>query len=116
MAAAALGGAAAVMIGGNALGWGAQPAILVLTLFLLTPIMGEPAENAEPRLPLRQLRRIRTDARLAGICTGLARCTPQPDWAWRLAFLITSLFWGLGILAYIGLWLALNQEPQPPEA
>jgi serine/threonine protein kinase/phage shock protein PspC (stress-responsive transcriptional regulator) len=111
--AAAGGGVATMLIASDLISWSGQLAILILSLFLLTPIMGEPDPDEPPRQPLRQFRRVRTEARLAGICTGLARCTPQPAWAWRVVFLAAGLFYGLGILAYVGLWLAVGREEEP---
>jgi phage shock protein PspC (stress-responsive transcriptional regulator) len=115
--AAAAGGIVASFIGSDAIHWSGQLAVLILCLFLLTPIMGEREPDEPARLPLRRFRREPQEARLAGVCTGLARCSPQPAWAWRAVFLAASLLYGLGVLGYIGLWLAVGsaEESAPRE-
>jgi phage shock protein PspC (stress-responsive transcriptional regulator) len=110
--AAAAGGAAVALVVGTEFPWWGKAGVLLLTLFLLTPLMaGE--EREAPRRSLRLLRRQADGARLFGICTGLAECTPHPAWAWRLAFLLALPVAGLGLLAYGGLWLALPGEEEP---
>ena len=56
---------------------------------------------------LRELKRSAKDKKIAGICGGLGEHTPVPSWVWRAAF-VTSLFiGGLGLIAYIVLWVSM---------
>jgi phage shock protein PspC (stress-responsive transcriptional regulator) len=53
---------------------------------------------------------------VAGICRGLATRFGVPVAALRLAFVLSVLLGGWGILAYLALWIAMPLEPAPPAA
>ncbi|UWX03496.1 PspC domain-containing protein [Pseudoxanthomonas sp. NC8] len=42
--------------------------------------------------------------------------TPLPSWMWRALFVVTSVSIGIGLIAYIALWLFMPhaQSPSPP--
>ncbi len=65
-----------------------------------------------PRAARRQLVRPRTGRLLAGVCQGIAN---QFDWdvAWvRVLTVIAAVFGGgLGIVAYVVLWVVTPEEP-----
>jgi phage shock protein C len=60
---------------------------------------------------LHQLKRSRSDRVIGGVCGGLGRHTDLPSWAWRVIFCLTLLYFGVGFLIYLLLWLFLPQEP-----
>ncbi|MGO8704439.1 MAG: PspC domain-containing protein [Candidatus Brocadiia bacterium] len=53
----------------------------------------------------RDLRKSSKDARLGGICGGFGEYTPLPSWLWRVLFLTFLFAGGIGLIAYIFLWL-----------
>ena len=56
---------------------------------------------------LRELRKSAHDKKIAGVCGGLGEYTPIPSWLWRVVF-VTSLFaGGMGLIAYITLWICM---------
>jgi phage shock protein PspC (stress-responsive transcriptional regulator) len=81
------------------------------------PAAGQPASDAGfgptthsgPSF-LRKLARSRTDRLLGGVCGGLGEHTELPSWAWRLIFVVVTLYFGAGLLFYILLWIFLPQE------
>jgi len=54
---------------------------------------------------LNDLRRSVHDKRIAGVCGGIAEFTNSPAWLWRVIFLVSLFISGLGLIAYIILWL-----------
>ncbi len=62
-------------------------------------------------MPTRQLRRSRTNRRLAGVCGGLgAYFGIDPAWV-RLLFVLLGLPGGApGIVIYLVLWLVMPEE------
>ncbi|MFC1650698.1 PspC domain-containing protein [Candidatus Latescibacterota bacterium] len=56
--------------------------------------------------------RVRDGKRVAGVCTGLANQfdAPQIVMPLRLFFIISTLFWGFGIILYIALWVLMPSE------
>ena len=54
---------------------------------------------------LRELRKSAQDKRIAGICGGFGEYTPLPSWLWRALFLTFLFTGGLGLIAYIFLWI-----------
>ncbi len=55
-------------------------------------------------------RRSRTDRWLGGVCGGLARLTGAEAWMWRLLFTVLFIFGGVGLLAYMLLWIFVPSE------
>jgi phage shock protein PspC (stress-responsive transcriptional regulator) len=51
------------------------------------------------------------NGKAAGICTGLAQWSRVPAVAWRLGFVLGTLFWGVGIPIYVILWLVMDERP-----
>ena len=111
---AALGGVLVILLAHDQIGWAGQCLILLLCLFLMTPLMGPRDPGEPPQEPLRRLRCRPDQGQWLGLATGLAACTPMPVWAWRLAFVIACGWWGLGFVAYVAGWLSLRQRPPPP--
>ena len=56
---------------------------------------------------LRELRKSGTDRRIAGVCGGFGEYTPIPAWLWRVAFVVSLFLGGVGLIAYIVLWICM---------
>ena len=56
---------------------------------------------------LHDLKKSRKDRQIAGICGGFGEYTPLPSWLWRAFFLASLLLGGLGLVAYIILWICM---------
>jgi phage shock protein C len=85
---------------------------------LAQPLPGvAPHVTAESTTPsaastfLHRLARSRTDRLLGGVCGGLGAHTGLPSWAWRVIFCLTGLYFGVGVLLYLLLWLFLPLAP-----
>jgi phage shock protein PspC (stress-responsive transcriptional regulator) len=68
---------------------------------------------------LQNFTRSQKDRWIGGVCGGLGTSTPVPSWTWRLIFSLFLLFWGMGLLLYILLWIFVpekqnSDEKQPP--
>ncbi len=59
---------------------------------------------------IRQLRRSRTDRKLAGVCGGLGAYTNVDPIIFRVLFAVFSLFGGFGLLLYGVAWLFIPEE------
>jgi phage shock protein PspC (stress-responsive transcriptional regulator) len=56
---------------------------------------------------VRNLKKSATDKKIAGVCGGLGEHTPMPAWLWRALFLVLVFVWGIGLIAYIVLWICM---------
>jgi phage shock protein C len=56
---------------------------------------------------VRHLRKSATDKKIAGVCGGFGEHTPMPAWLWRALFLVLVFVWGIGLIAYIVLWICM---------
>ena len=63
--------------------------------------------------PIPEWTRARSDRMIAGVARGLSNRFGLPIAAVRLAFLLSVLLGGWGILAYLALWIAMPLEPLP---
>ena len=84
-------------------------------------LQGAASSGAPPSPPpnpstLHQLKRSLTDRWLGGVCGGLATMSNMPSWTWRILFLLTSLLHGVGLIAYLLMWIfvPLNVEARAP--
>ncbi len=62
---------------------------------------------------LRELKRTQP-APLGGVCTALGEATPLAAWMWRVLFILITLAWGVGVITYIILWVAIPEQTQDP--
>ena len=82
-----------------------------------TPAAGGPGAAAAPGAPgapdalLRRLARSNTDRVIGGVCGGLGAHTSMPSWAWRVIFCIAVLYFGIGLLLYLLLWIFIPATP-----
>ena len=60
---------------------------------------------------LHRFYRSRSDQMLAGVCGGLGKVTDLPSWAWRVVFSLSFLWFGIGLLFYVLLWMFVPLEP-----
>ena len=60
--------------------------------------------------PRKQLIRPRGDRKVAGVCAGLARYFDLNVTTVRLIWLLLVLFGGIGVLAYLVLWIVMPSE------
>jgi len=56
---------------------------------------------------LRDMKKSAKDKKVAGICGGLGEYTPLPSWLWRALFLTSLFLGGIGLIAYIILWICM---------
>ena len=54
-----------------------------------------------------------TDRVVGGVCGGLGAHTGLPSWAWRVIFSISVLYFGIGLLFYILLWIFIPRDSTP---
>lgn len=59
---------------------------------------------------LKNLKRSQEDKWIAGVCGGLAKSTEIPAWIFRVFFIFSTFFSGLGIVLYILLWIFMPLE------
>lgn len=65
------------------------------------------------RRPAREWYRARAGRWLGGVARGLSNHLSLPVALLRLIFLLSVLFGGWGIIAYVALWIAMPLEPLP---
>ncbi len=58
----------------------------------------------------RRLLRSTTDRRIAGVCGGLAKYTNTDPTVVRILFLLSIIFGGFGIWAYLVVWLIAPED------
>ncbi len=50
---------------------------------------------------LQSLKKSNRDIVFTGVCGGLGETTQVPAWIWRVIFLVSLFFGGIGLLVYI---------------
>jgi phage shock protein C len=63
------------------------------------------------RPPVREWTRARQGRMIAGVARGLSDRFGVPCAAVRVLFILSILFGGWGILAYVAIWIAMPEEP-----
>lgn len=61
---------------------------------------------------MKRLYRSETNRQIAGVCGGLAEYFSIDTTLVRLAFILTTLLGGPGVIAYIVLWIVVPEESQ----
>ncbi len=56
------------------------------------------------------IKRDTQDEEIAGVCAGIAKNFKVKPGAVRLAFVLSVIFFGIGILPYIILWAVMEEE------
>jgi|GEM_PF-394804 phage shock protein PspC (stress-responsive transcriptional regulator) len=62
----------------------------------------------------RKLRRVTDEEWIAGVCAGVAYKLGIPVWTVRLAWVLCSIFYGVGLLPYLLLWIFLPEWVNTP--
>ena len=83
--------------------------------YLLLWIMVPEKAGAEPR-PARRLHLSNSDRKFMGVCGGLGEWLEVDPVFFRVAFVLLALAGGIGILAYIALWLTIPRPSTQPAA
>jgi len=64
---------------------------------------------------IQNLTKSRKDVWIGGVCGGLGEHTPIPSWVWRALFAVMIFGYGVGLAAYIVLWIfvpeAIRERP-----
>jgi len=71
----------------------------------------EKTGDGKPR-PSASLHLSRSDRKIAGVCGGLGEWLDVDPIFLRVVFVLFALFFGLGIVVYIALWLFLPRAPR----
>jgi phage shock protein PspC (stress-responsive transcriptional regulator) len=56
---------------------------------------------------LRGIQKSRLDKVIGGVCGGLGEHTGIPSWLWRAMFAAATFMYGIGLIAYVVLWISL---------
>ena len=79
------------------------------------PTVTSPQQSSEGTWKrLRDLELPRKNRMVGGVCAAFGGATPVPAWVWRVAFCLSALAWGGGILAYVILMVSIPDERQRP--
>jgi phage shock protein C len=62
---------------------------------------------------MRKLHRLAGQKKLAGICAGLGEYFELDPVFFRLFFLVSLFFGGIGALVYLLLWIMVPEKPGP---
>lgn len=78
------------------------------------PNTPEPGETTrpEPERPIRRLYRSRQERMIAGVAGGLAQYLDVDPALVRLGFVLLTLASGVGLLAYVILWIVVPERPE----
>ena len=55
-----------------------------------------------------------TDRVIGGVCGGLGAHTGLPSWAWRVIFCLGTIYFGIGLLFYLLLWIFIPTDSSAP--
>ena len=91
--------------------FGGLGAVAYLILWILVP--EKTGAQGEPR-PVRRLQLSNSDRKVAGVCGGLGAWLELDPVLFRVAFVVLALVGGLGILAYLVLWLLIPRASTTP--
>jgi phage shock protein PspC (stress-responsive transcriptional regulator) len=66
-----------------------------------------PETNLRPSFVdfVQNLSKSKNDVWIGGVCGGLGEHTPIPSWVWRALFAVMIFGYGVGLAAYIVLWI-----------
>lgn len=80
---------------------------------LIESLGAEPSPGPAPKAaegPINRFQRSLTKRWIGGVCGGLENVSNIPAWTWRVLFVLTVFLNGLGLLAYVILWIFVPQE------
>ena len=61
---------------------------------------------------MKRIYRSTTDRKIGGVCGGLGEFFDKDPTLFRLLFILVSLLWGFGIIAYLIMWLVVPLKPR----
>ena len=61
---------------------------------------------------VQNLTKSKKDVWIGGVCGGLGEHTPIPSWVWRALFTIMIFGYGVGMAAYVVLWIFVPEAAQ----
>jgi phage shock protein PspC (stress-responsive transcriptional regulator) len=71
-------------------------------------------------MPVKKLHRVYGSKKIAGVCAGLGEYFDLDPLLFRLLFVISVFFGGVGLIVYVLLWIMVPETPgageQPPTA
>jgi phage shock protein C len=70
----------------------------------------QPPASSAAADTINKLRRSRSDKWLGGVCAGLGAVSGIEAWIWRLMFVLLLMFGGVGVFAYLLLWIFVPLE------
>jgi phage shock protein PspC (stress-responsive transcriptional regulator) len=76
----------------------------------LDPMTTSDQSSSDTWVKLRDIRLPREERMVGGVCAAFGKATPIPAWIWRVAFCVSALAWGGGILAYVILMVCIPDE------
>ena len=91
--------------------FGGLGAIAYVLMWIMVP--ERPESEGEPR-PVRRLYLSNTDRKIAGVCGGLGEWLQLDPVFFRVAFVLLAFVCGLGVLAYLVLWLLIPRRGGQP--
>jgi phage shock protein C len=65
---------------------------------------------------VQNLTKSKKDVWIGGVCGGLGEYTPIPSWVWRALFAVMIFAYGVGLAAYIVLWIFVPEVTREPGA
>src|SRR5882724_3416746 len=65
---------------------------------------------------VQKLTKSKKDVWIGGVCGGLGEHTPIPSWVWRALFAVMIFGYGVGLAAYIVLWIFVPEATREPGA
>jgi len=77
------------------------------------PAAAQATSGAAGNTFLHRLRRSTRDHVIGGVCGGLGEHTDLPSWAWRVIFCVAVLYFGVGLLLYLLLWVFIPPTAPP---
>ena len=79
-------------------------------LFGAPPSSDWRAATGEANATINRLRRSTSDRWVGGVCGGIAKSVGVDAWIVRLAFVIGTFSFGIGLLPYVLLWIFVPSE------
>lgn len=62
----------------------------------------------------RKMRRIKDDAILGGVCSGMAYAFGMPTWIMRILWVVAAFCYGFGIFPYLLFWIFMPAWENKP--
>src|SRR5436190_7944428 len=63
---------------------------------------------------VQNLTKSKKDVWIGGVCGGLGEHTPIPSWVWRALFAVMIFGYGVGLAAYMILWIFVPEATREP--